>query len=98
MQPRSQGPLLLVRAGKEAASNASDTYTNPRPGQFLMHAHGHTQAVSAITWDRAQFSFRFVITAVRENVWELLKLGRISGYISHGQLAVSPLLGFISMA
>ena len=47
-----------------------------------------------VTWDQDQFSFRFVITfrrarrnenkilavAVRENVWEPLKLGLISGY------------------
>ena len=36
-----------------------------------------------LTWDQAQFSFRFVNNipvAVREDVWEPLKLGLISGY------------------
>ena len=36
-----------------------------------------------LTWDQAQFSFRFVNNipvAVRENVWEPLKFGLISGY------------------
>ena len=36
----------------------------------------------SLTWDQAQFSFRFVnnIPAGKENVWEPLKLGLISGY------------------
>ena len=37
-----------------------------------------------LTWDQALFSFRFenyiLAVAIRENVWELLKLGLISGY------------------
>ena len=46
-----------------------------------------------ITWDQAQFSFRFVITfrrarqneavAIIENVLEPLELGLISGYDKH---------------
>ena len=37
-----------------------------------------------LTWDQAVFSFRFEnyipAVAVRDNVWESLKLGLISGY------------------
>ena len=46
-----------------------------------------------ITWDQAQFSFRFVITfrrarqneavAIIENVLEPLELGLVSGYDKH---------------
>ena len=45
--------------------------------------------VSGVTWDQARFSFRFenyiragkaIFLAVRENAWEPLKLGLISGY------------------
>ena len=60
-----------------------------------VNRHIQTSFCFLMTWDQAQFSFRFVITfwqarrnenrgpilavAVRENVWELLKLGLISG-------------------
>ena len=44
-------------------------------------------AACDVTWDQALFSFRFEnyipagkAVAVRENVWEPLKLGLISGY------------------
>ena len=49
-----------------------------------------------ITWDQALFSFRFenyipegkaiLTAAVRENVWEPLKLELISGYTHHANL------------
>ena len=44
-----------------------------------------------ITWDQAQFSFRFVMTfvAVRENVWGPLKLGLISGYYKTKTLSIT---------
>ena len=44
-----------------------------------------------ITWDQAQFSFRFVnkplAVAVRDNVWEPLKLGLTSGYFSNEKVS-----------
>ena len=45
------------------------------------------QSTYNLTWDQALFSFRFEnyipagTVAVRENVWEPLKLGLISGYV-----------------
>ena len=45
-----------------------------------------------LTWDQAQFSFRFVITfrrvKAKRNVWEPLKLGLISGYYKIGHFRV----------
>ena len=55
-------------------------------GKYLSALRNFSSTISLrLTWDQALFSFRFenyIPVAVRENVWEPLKLGLISGYIA----------------
>ena len=60
------------------------------PGREVFKPFKPSETREQVTWDQALFSFRFEnyipagkakisAVAVRENVWEPLKLGRISG-------------------